>query len=67
MNEQEPLLNDSLAVHRAQCYYTKVLWNHLISLEDEVQACRHFTQLIAVIFRIQSASKASRDFFSCSI
>ncbi len=63
MDEEEPLLNDSLAVHRAQCYYTKVLWNYLISKEGEVQACRHFIQLLAVIFRIQSASKVSRDFF----
>jgi hypothetical protein len=63
MDEEEPLLNDSLAVHRAQCYYTKVLWNYLISKEGEVQACRHFTQLLAVIFRVQSATKASRDFF----
>jgi hypothetical protein len=63
MNVDEPILKDSLAVNRAQCYYTKLLWNYLVSKRGEVQACRHFTQLLTVIIRIQSVGKIIREFF----
>ncbi len=62
MNANEPFLTDSLAVNRAQFYYTTLLWKYLISKEGEVQACRHFTHLLTTIFRIQSSMKRGRDF-----
>ncbi len=62
MNANEPSLTDSLAVNRAQFYYTTLLWKYLISTHGEVQACRHFTHLLTTIFRIQSVTKRSRDF-----
>jgi hypothetical protein len=63
MNEDEPLLKDSLAVNRAQFHYTKVLWNYLVNKWDEIQACKYFTHLLTLIFRIQSVAKTIREFF----
>ncbi len=63
MNENQPSLKDLFAVNRAQFYYTKVLWNYLITKLGEIQACKHFTKLLTMIFRIQSASKTAREFF----
>jgi hypothetical protein len=63
MSEDEPLLKDSLAVNRVQSHYTKVLWNYLINRWDELQACRCFTQLLNVIFRIQSMAKNKLDLY----
>jgi len=63
MNETQPSLKDLFAVNRAQFYYTKVLWNYLVTKWGEIQACKHFTKLLTMIFRIQSASKKSREFF----
>jgi len=63
MNENQPSLKDPLAVNRAQFYYTKVLWNYLVTKWGEIQACKHFTKLLTMIFRIQSASKTAREFF----
>jgi hypothetical protein len=63
MNEDEPSLNDSLAVNQAQCHYTTLLWNYLINKRGETQACKHFIQLLNVIFRIQSETKTFQNFF----
>jgi hypothetical protein len=63
MDEDETLLKDSLAVNRAQSYYTKVLWNYLVNQWGERQACLYFTQLLTLIYRIQSIAKSLRDFF----
>jgi hypothetical protein len=63
MNADEPPLKDSLAVNRAQFYYTELLWKYLVTKSNYVEACRQFTQILTIIFRIQSAAKRSRDFF----
>jgi hypothetical protein len=63
MNENERLLKDSLAVNRAQSHYTKILWNYLVGKCGEMEACRYFTHLINIIFRIQSVAKRIREFF----
>jgi hypothetical protein len=63
MNEDEPPLKDALAVYRAQSHYTKLLWNYFVHKYGEIQACKHFTRLLTIIFRIQSASKSIREFF----
>ncbi|UJR17707.1 hypothetical protein I4U23_004605 [Adineta vaga] len=64
MNENEPSLNDSLAVYRLQSYYTKLLWNYLIKKQGETKTCQNFTQLLTAIFRAQSAAKKFREFLS---
>jgi len=63
MNENQPSLKDPFAVNRAQFYYTKVLWNYLVNKLGETEACKHFTKLLTVIFRIQSKRKKIREFF----
>ncbi len=62
MNEDEPPLKDSLAVHQAQSYYTKVLWNYMVNKCGEEETCRRFAQLLTTIFRMQSTSKIFRQF-----
>jgi len=62
MNQGEPLLKDPLAVNRAQSYYTMLLWHYLVSNWNEVQACKYFAQLLAVILHIQSGTQKFRDF-----
>ncbi|CAF0786666.1 unnamed protein product [Adineta ricciae] len=64
MNENEPTLNDSLAVNRAHCYYTALLWKYLVGKRDEIQARKQFIHLVTLIIRIQVAGKKIRDFFS---
>jgi hypothetical protein len=63
MDEDETLLKDSLAVNRAQSYYIKLLWNYLVKQWGELQACLYFTQLITLIFRLQSLTKSFQNFF----
>jgi hypothetical protein len=63
MNEDEPPLKDSLAVNRAQARYTKLLWNYLVNRWGEIQACRLLTELLTIIFRMQSMAKKCRECF----
>jgi hypothetical protein len=63
MNEDEPSLKDPLTVTRAQSHYTQILWNYMVNKEGEIQACKHFTQILTGIFRLQSVTKTTRDFF----
>jgi hypothetical protein len=42
MDEDEPLFNDSMSIHRIQCHYTKVLWTYMVNKQGEIQACRQF-------------------------
>jgi hypothetical protein len=67
INADEATLKDALAVQRAQSYYTKLLWNYWVNKQGEVQACKYFTQLLTIIFRIQSGSKIFRDFFRTQV
>jgi hypothetical protein len=64
MSEDEPILNDSLAVHRAQSYYVTLLWKYMINKQGELRTCKQFTQILTHIFRIQSAAEKMREFFS---
>ncbi|CAF0911982.1 unnamed protein product [Adineta steineri] len=67
MNENEPTLKDSLAMHRTQSYYTKLLWNYMIKKQGETEACKHFTKLLAAIFRAQSAAVRFREFLGSQV
>lgn len=63
MNENEPPLNDSLAVHRAQIYYTELLWRYWLNKYGEIQTYKKFTRLFMIILRIQLTAKTFREFF----
>ena len=62
MVENEPQLIDPLAAHRAESYYTRLIWNYLLDKQGEQKTIRQFTQLLRLIFRIQSTSKYLRDY-----
>ena len=62
MNEEEPVLKDSLGVNRIQSHYTKVLWNYLVNQWNEQQVQKYFIQLLNMIFQLQSTSKIFQDF-----
>lgn len=66
MDEDEPILKNSLAVNHVQSYYTKLLWNYLVNKQGEVQSLKFFVQLLSMIFRIQLQSKMLRDFIRLS-
>lgn len=63
MSEDEPVLKDSLAVHRAQLNYTKIFWNYLINQFGENEACRCFVRITFLISQIQLTAKDFRLFF----
>ena len=63
MNENEPPLKDPLAVHQAQSFHTKLLWNHLFNEWGEQPTQMYFIQFINLILKIQIVSKDLRDFF----
>jgi hypothetical protein len=64
MNEEEPPINDALAVNRIQCHYTRLLWNYSLNQWGELhEACKRVIQLLTLILRMQSASKILRVFF----
>ena len=62
LSENEPVLNDYLSVYQAQSFYTKILWNYLLNQTNETQAIQRWTQLITMIFRIQSVAEQIRQF-----
>lgn len=67
MSEDEPILNDVLAVNRAQSHYTRLTWNYLIYRYGEKKTFTQFTQIMWEISRIQSFTKYFRDFFRIEI
>ena len=62
MHEDEPPLNDPLAVNRVQSYYTELLWKYLVYQLGEIQACKRFIRLSATISQMQSTSHTLRLF-----
>jgi hypothetical protein len=67
MSENEPLLNDVLAVNRAHSHYTKLMWNYLLYKQGEKKTYKQFIQLMREIARIQSFTQSFRDFFRTQI
>ncbi|CAF1163507.1 unnamed protein product [Rotaria sp. Silwood1] len=63
MSENEPTLNDELAVNRAQSHYTKLTWNYLVHKQGEKKTSKQFTQILTEIERLQSFTKYFREFF----
>jgi len=62
MIEDEPRLNNPLAVHQAQSHYTRLIWNYLLDKQGEQKMIRQFTQLLSLVFRIQSKTKYVQDY-----
>ena len=60
MDEEQPALNDSLAVHRVQSHFIKLLWNYLVYQWGNTQAYRRFIKLLDLILRMQSTIKILR-------
>ncbi|CAF1103314.1 unnamed protein product [Adineta ricciae] len=46
-NVSEPILNDGLAVYRAQSYYTELLWKYLETVHGYGKAIHIFNELVA--------------------
>ncbi|CAF0713101.1 unnamed protein product [Adineta steineri] len=67
INDEGLLLKDPLAVYRAQSHYTTLLWKYLVSKQGEIQARRHFTQLLTTIFQIQLVCRRFQQFFRTQI
>ncbi|CAF0921421.1 unnamed protein product [Adineta steineri] len=63
MNEEQPYLQDELAVYRAQNHYIELLWNYLINKKGETNTYKYFNELLLIIFRMQIVSKESREYF----
>ncbi|UJR13069.1 hypothetical protein I4U23_000093 [Adineta vaga] len=63
MNDDETPLKDSAAVYQAQAHYTDLFWKHLNSKYGESQAVQYFTQLLTLIFRMQSICKQLREIY----
>lgn len=67
ISDEEPPLNDPLAVHRAQSHYTILLWNYLIHKQGEQKTIKQFIDLTYVILQIQSTIKDFRTFISTQL
>jgi hypothetical protein len=67
MSENEPILNDVLAVNKAQSHYARLTWNYLLYKHGEKKTLKQFTQIMGNIARIQSFTKYYRDFFRSEI
>ncbi|CAF1307017.1 unnamed protein product [Rotaria sordida] len=63
MSENEPALNDEIAVNRAQSHYIKLTWNYLVYKLGEKNTSKKFIQILTEIERLQSFTKYFREFF----
>lgn len=63
MSENEPLLNDSSSVNKAQSHYITLLWNYLVYKYGEFKTTKQFAQLLRQMMKLQSYTKLHREFF----
>jgi hypothetical protein len=56
----EPILNDNMAVYRAQSYYTELLWKYMEAVHGFEKAFRIFSALITKFLTLQILRKRSR-------
>ncbi len=56
----EPILNDNMAVYRAQSYYTELLWKYMEAVHGFRRAFRIFSALITQFLTWQILRKRSR-------
>ena len=67
MTDDQPLLKDPLAIHRAQSYYVQLLCNYLIHKQGETRTQKQWVLILQDIFRIQSAAKRLGDILRTQI
>lgn len=63
MEMDQPLSSDPLAIHRAQVFFTDLLWKYMSKKWNEEETNRRFIRLIPIIFQIQTTTKCFRDYF----
>lgn len=56
----EPMLNDGLAVYRAQNYYTELLWKYMETVHGSIKATCIFNELVAHFISWQTLEKELR-------
>lgn len=58
---EEPILNNSMAVNRAQNYYTELLWKYMVTVHGADMAIQIFTKLIVHFMSWQKTLVKLRD------
>jgi len=56
----EPILNDNIAVYRAQNYYTELLWKYMETVHGSVKSICIFNELVAHFISWQTVHKELR-------
>ncbi len=64
---EEPLLNDSMAVNRAQNYYTELLWKYMETIHGPDIAIQMFSKLIVHFMTWQRAQIKIRDIMETNL
>ena len=59
--EFEPILNDGMAVYRAQNYYTELLWKYMETVHGSEKAVRIWTKLVTHLITWQTLHKELRE------
>jgi len=59
--EFEPILNDGMAVYRAQNYYTELLWKYMETVHGSKKAVSIWGQLVTHLITWQTLQKELRD------
>lgn len=67
MTDDQPLLKDPLAIHRAQSYYVQLLCNYLIHKQGEMRTQKQWVRILQDILRIQSTAKRFGDILRSQI
>ena len=57
----EPVLNDNMAVYRAQNYYAELLWKYLDTIHGYKKAIQLFSKLIGDVIAWQSIQETMRN------
>jgi hypothetical protein len=61
ISELEPLLNDGMAVYRAQNYFTELLWKYIETVHGREKAIHIWGQLVMHFITWQTLHKKLRD------
>ena len=61
ISELEPVLNDGMAVYRAQNYFTELLWKYIETVHGREKAIHIWGQLVMHFITWQTLHKKLRD------
>ena len=67
ITDDQPLLKDPLAIHRAQSYYVQLLCNYLIHKQGEIKTQKLFLLILRDMLRLQSIAKRFGDLLRSQI